>query len=151
MRMIVMYIWQLPQNILGLLLVWLYGAHRWSLNEEYRYFTADKMPSGISLGEYIILNPLSCTTNNIKHEYGHQLQSRRLGWLYLLVIGIPSLLGNLYSRLLHKDSDWYYSQPWEKWADKLGKVDRNGSGYCARVYETTQCGKYCGMWKKKFK
>ena len=68
--------------------------------------------------------------DGMRHEYGHSIDSRRWGPLYLLVIGLPSLLGNIYDRIFHKkwkysDScEWYYNQPWEKSADKNGRVDR---------------------------
>ena len=45
-------------------------------------------------------------------------------------VGLPSALGNLYDRWFHKSWDvkrsiqWYYSQPWEAWADRLGCVVR---------------------------
>lgn len=69
--------------------------------------------------------------DGMRHEYGHTIQSRYLGPLYLLVIGLPSILGNIWDRINHKtwmyskSCQWYYNQPWEKWADLLGRVDRN--------------------------
>jgi hypothetical protein len=49
----------------------------------------------------------------IRHEYGHAMQSACLGWLYLPVIGLPSLLiTGISSSLAEK---CYF----EKWADKL--------------------------------
>ena len=93
----------------------------------------DTFPSGISLGKVIILKRYpnnESSWNGVKHEYGHSLQSEKWGWLYLIVIGLPSLLGNIYDRIFHsnwKYSDscrWYYNQPWEKGADKLGGVVR---------------------------
>lgn len=48
--------------------------------------------------------------------------------VYLLLIGIPSACGNIYDRFFHKKwtsyrrNEWYYKQPWEKWADRLGGV-----------------------------
>lgn len=85
--------------------------------------------SGVSLGNYIIVESKSITPSpklntTLHHEHGHQIQSRRLGPLYLIVIGLPSLLGNIYSRIFHKSAEWYYKQPWEAWADKLGGVER---------------------------
>jgi len=52
---------------------------------------------------------------------GHQKQSLYLGWLYLIIIGLPSVTGNLLNRVIDFD---YYKQPWEAWADKLGGVKR---------------------------
>ena len=66
------------------------------------------------------------------HEYGHSVQSRRLGPLYLAVIGIPSLVFcYLWDRLVHANWDmtekikWYYRQPTEHSADILGGVNRD--------------------------
>lgn len=62
------------------------------------------------------------TPNNINHEWGHTRQSMYLGWLYLLAIGLPSLLWAFVY-----DSGWnvsYYDFYTEKWADKLGGVKR---------------------------
>jgi hypothetical protein len=70
---------------------------------------------GISLGKYIILS--HDDIDSIKHEYGHSVQSRYLGWLYLLVIGLPSLLWAMFYK-----GDDYYKFYTEKNADKLGGV-----------------------------
>lgn len=125
-----LWIWQLPQNLAGLFMLLWYKHekvyHR--LNGRTFYYTTE-MPSGISLGNYIIMNRED-KEDGMRHEYGHSIDSRRWGWLYLLIIGLPSLLGNIYDRIFHKkwkysDScEWYYNQPWEKSADKNGGVDR---------------------------
>ncbi len=128
------YIWQLPQNLVALFLLAYYNdAKKKDLTEDVdiSLYITDKMPSGVSLGNYIILNPTSLEDMDcLNHELGHCIQSRLLGWLYLPLIGLPSLFGNVYDRLFHKDWEysravkWYYNQPWEKWADKLGGVRR---------------------------
>ena len=128
---ILFWIWQLPQNLLGLFLLLIYKKEKdyYKLNGRTFYFTRE-MPSGISLGNYIIMR-YKDTGDGMKHEYGHSVDSRRFGPLYLLIIGLPSLLGNIYDRIFHKNwkisdrNKWYYSQPWEKSADKNGGVDRN--------------------------
>ena len=124
------WIWQLPQNLLGLFMLLWYRHekeyHR--LNGRTFYYTTE-MPSGISLGNYIIMNREDME-DGMKHEYGHSIDSRRWGPIYLLVIGLPSLMGNIYDRIFHrhwkysKSYRWYYNQPWEKSADKNGGVDR---------------------------
>lgn len=134
MKKFILYLWQLPQNIIGLILVLVTRARKYPAGittpnhyiirnpENYKYF-------GVSLGNYIVFGnePTKCS---LLHEKGHQKQSLYLGWIYLLVIGIPSALGNIFDRLFHKDWSvakreyWYYNLPWENWADKLGKVER---------------------------
>lgn len=119
------YIWQLPQNIVGLLVIAFSKAH---YNETYIIWETD-MQFGVSLGEYIIINKRH-DIKSVLHEMGHQQQSMYLGWLYLIIIGLPSAIGNLIDRWFHKKwtlerrIKWYYSLPWEAWADKLGGVVR---------------------------
>lgn len=136
MKKTILYIWQLPQHILALILILAYGAWKNGtvLFKGRKYYYSDKISGGISLGEYIILSPGGSDAFAQLHEYGHSEQSRYLGPLYLLVIGLPSLVGNIYDRLFHtpkhgwsygRSLKWYYNQPWEKWADKLGCVERN--------------------------
>lgn len=130
MKELLFWIWQLPQNLLGLFLLLWYKREKvyHKLNGRTFYFTTE-MPSGISIGNYIIMNRED-KEDGMKHEYGHSIDSRRFGPIYLLVIGIPSLLGNIYDSLFHKNwkystaCEWYYNQPWEKRADKNGGVDR---------------------------
>lgn len=125
MKKILLFLWQLPQNILGLLVI---------LFTEAKYcnkgcWVTTKSKFGVSLGKYIIFGQV-VNDLSLKHEQGHQKQSLYLGWLYLLVIGIPSFLGNIWDRVAHRNwlfserVKWYYTQPWEKWADELGNVNR---------------------------
>lgn len=123
-REFILYIWQFPQNLLALLLLLFYKREKLyhKLNGRKFYFTTE-MPSGISLGNYIIMNRQD-KEDGMKHEYGHSIDSRRLGPIYLIVVGIPSLLGNIYSRIFKKSNEWYYNLPWEKSADINGGVVR---------------------------
>lgn len=131
MKEILLYIWQLPQNLIGLILLLFYKHekeyHR--LNGRTFYYT-DEMRSGISLGNYIIMRRED-KEDGMKHEYGHSIQSRYLGPFYLILIGLPSILWNIIDSLIvtrlvgYEKSYWiYYSMPWEAWADKLGNVKR---------------------------
>lgn len=121
MKNILMYIWQLPQHIVGLILLLFIKGEVKHKFDGINYYFYDPFPGGISLGNYII------TGNNwsetIKHEYGHTIQSRMLGPLYLFVIGIPSLIWASYFKNTTKyTSKQYYKFYSEKWANKLGKV-----------------------------
>lgn len=115
MKEVLLYLWQLPQNFLGLCVIKFTKAKK--QNMVYR---TDKYRFGVSLGRYIIFGGYY-TTTNVKHEQGHQKQSLYLGWLYLFVIGLPSVAGNLLNRVIRFN---YYKQPWEHWADILGGVKR---------------------------
>lgn len=131
-KKILLWFWQLPQNVVGFCL-----TRKPKIVQYYKnvpiYYTKNVFGAGVSLGNYIVLDVNYYTghiTNSIKHEYGHSRQSLYLGWLYLLIIGLPSACGNIIDRLFHKSWSiqkrcrWYYEQPWEKWADKLGAVQR---------------------------
>lgn len=121
---IISYIWQLPQNLLGLTVIAFTKAEK-----KGDIYHTDGRRFGVSLGKYIIFRGFFNATDR-KHEQGHQKQSLYLGWLYLLLIGLPSATGNLVDRLFHRKWDserrykWYYSLPWEAWADRLGGVER---------------------------
>lgn len=121
-----LYIWQLPQNLLGLVLVAI-------LRPEYTYYFCDgrlhyakRMRGGISLGRYIIVNEQlkDYTGRTERHEYGHCRQSQMLGPLYLPIIGLPSLLHAAFYRYDQANPSGYYRFYTERWADKLGGVER---------------------------
>jgi hypothetical protein len=92
---------------------------------------SDWIMGGISLGMYVFIPsrgyPGQQRTRLILHELGHTRQSLLLGPLYLLVVGVPSLLwAILKSRgfFRGKPYSWMYT---EKWADRLGgEIDRGG-------------------------
>lgn len=87
--------------------------------EDITFYYSKNFTGGISLGQYIILS--SKWKDDVRHEFGHCLQSKMLGWFYLPIIGLPSLL----HAWLCKCKDHDYTDFWcEKWADKLGKVKR---------------------------
>ena len=112
------YIWQLPQNLLGLAVIkFTHAVH----NQSNDTWETNRYRFGVSLGKYVIFGGRYNYTSQ-KHERGHQKQSLILGWLYLIVIGLPSVTGNLLRRVITFN---YYKQPWESWADKLGGVTRN--------------------------
>ena len=125
LRSIVLYAWQLPQNLLGLLiLLALKGETRHRLGS-IRFYFLDAFPGGITLGEYIIVGTKQELT--VRHEFGHVLQSRMLGPLYLFVVGLPSLIHawlNGYIGCCRRHQEGYHHFYTEKWADRLGGVKR---------------------------
>lgn len=119
MLKVLAYIWQLPQNLLGLLfLLFIRGEERHTLNGISFYYAKD-FRGGISLGRYIILGDKR--ERSVRHEFGHCIQSRMLGPLYLIVVGLPSLI---HAWLCKCDDHSYYDYWCESWADRLGKVKR---------------------------
>lgn len=108
------WVWQLPQNLLGVIMVFLYQAKLETFFHGKRVYISKEMKGGVSLGKYIIIK--SYKEEVIKHEYGHSLQSEYTGWLYLLIFGIPSAIHNLYHRNKCKDVNYYHFYT-EKWAN----------------------------------
>ena len=118
-----LYIWQLPQNLVGLLLRLIYKGTD-SEYEGAKVRRSTKMLGGISLGRYIIVGRWA-SGKTVMHEYGHCRQSLFLGWLYLPVIGLPSIIwAGLYGRAIPRTENGYYRFYTERWADKLGEVKR---------------------------
>ena len=129
------YIWQLPQNLLGLILIAFYRPERKHVLEngvEVHYAT--RMKGGISLGRYSIVNTChyrkdvneSLKRDTVRHEaIGHVKQSLLFGWLYLPVIGLSSFVWcSIYGRLVPYTYNGYYKFWTEKWADELAGVKR---------------------------
>lgn len=118
---VISFLWQLPQNLLGLLfLLFIRGEEKHYLNGIAFYYSK-RFRGGISLGRYIILGDK--LEHSIKHEYGHCLQSKMLGPLYLIVVGLPSIIwAMLYGWLIQETKNGYYRFYTEKWANRLGGV-----------------------------
>ena len=131
--------WELPQNLLGAIVMKTCNAQYDSKYEDATIYTWN-INGGMSLGKYIFLPFKTNTTfvdgavkrditryqlNVLRHEYGHAIQSKYLGWFYLLVIGLPSLIwANCFEGYRKKTGKSYYWFYPEKWANKLGGVDR---------------------------
>lgn len=129
--------WELPQSLVGLVLLPFYKKTllRTLEYKDQKVYIYDKFPGGISLGYYILVDynreHLNCNTgcytrirlqNSIKHESGHGIQSKYLGPLYLITVGIGSAVWNLLNRTpLFKNVDYYSVWP-ENQANKLGGV-----------------------------
>ena len=111
MKQFLLWLWQFPQNLIGFCLT--------RFRKQTLLFTFNDGTTGIRYYDSLY--------RMYNHEHGHQKQSLKLGWRYLLTIGILSTCGNLVDRVMHKyhkHGCWYYRQPWEKWADELGQVQR---------------------------
>lgn len=132
----VLYIWQLPQNLLGLLLIAIYKPmHKHVLDNGVEIHYAYKMTGGISLGKYAIVHTIhyrqelseSIKRDTVRHEaIGHTKQSRMLGWFYLPVVGLCSVYwaGIYGTKLVPATKNGYYKFWTERWADELAGVER---------------------------
>lgn len=109
-----LYLWQLPQNIIGLILFAYYKGEDIYIDDNAKVRVSDKMRGGITLGKYIVVRK----EKDIKHEYGHTRQSILLGPLYLLVIGLPSIVHAGLDCPKCREEGYYHFYT-EKWANKL--------------------------------
>lgn len=119
MKKFLLYIWQLPQNLLGLIVRIMTQSQK---SDEGNYHW--KYRSGLSLGSYVFVSERA-SLETVKHEKGHQKQSLYLGPLYLFVIGLPSFTWASLRSLGFFKNRSYYSFYTEKWADELAGVKRN--------------------------
>ena len=124
---ILFWTWCLPQTLLGLFLKLIFKGKKyriWYCGKYITYYKYNYKSGSISLGKYLLICSGHKYSNNvIKHELGHQIQSFILGPLYLLIIGLPSLLwGNIFWK---PEKHNYYSFYTEKWANKLGFKEFN--------------------------
>ena len=117
------FLWELPQNILGLIMKLVF--HKYSgiylTNKEERYYINFwSIKGGISLGWFQFINIDQYSYRLVAlHEVGHSKQSLYLGPLYLLVVGIPSILwAGVFHRFFFKNKS-YYSFYTEAWANSL--------------------------------
>lgn len=123
-------IWEFPQNILGFIVKKIYRATPYTTYKDANVYSW-KNGGGISLGKYICVpfkdeDPASFKVQQyIKHEYGHTIQSKYLGWFYLLIIGLPSLIwAGCFEWYREKTGASYYDFYTESSADRLGEVER---------------------------
>lgn len=118
-----MWLWQFPQNLLAICIegILCEAAYREGIVRGNTMIYNYVLPT-MSLGSYIFVNIMS-TDIAVKHSHGHSKQSRILGPLYLIVIGIPSLLHFIvYSICGRMGLSWnYYKFYTELWANKLAE------------------------------
>ena len=123
---LILFIWQLPQHIVALIYFGYLVMMCKDLGVDSRYKQAIVIPcvmrGAVTLGNYIFVGLNSEYRKTVKHELGHTIQSKILGPLYLIVIGIPSItycgLRRLFSSLRKKN---YYDFYTEKWANNLSE------------------------------
>ena len=108
-----LYLWQLPQNLVGIVVKLVTRAK--NVGTGYCIW---EYGSGLSLGNYVFVSKYAGSYTR-KHEHGHQIQSLYLGWLYLIVIGLPSLVWCILYTALWRDKYYYYSFYTEAWANHL--------------------------------
>jgi len=162
--------WELPQTLFGFILKILWKGE---LNHQsyiktgvggsitfLPYYYVPNCPDwfpGVSLGKYILL--ASCYEKNpsrravtVKHEHGHQLQSRRWGPLYLITVGLVSGFYNLLARFSVKEKLYnFIINVWElfkffskEYADRARQANMFYIDYYFR-YPEKQADKLAGV------
>ena len=137
LKQVALYVWQLPQNIIGLIVIFLYKpTYKHIMDNGVEIHYSNSMSGGISLGKYSVVHTYhykkdineSLERDTVKHEaVGHTRQSRMLGPLYLIVIGLPSIIwAGLYGSVVPITYNGYYRFYTERWADKLAGIKRYG-------------------------
>lgn len=125
-----MYLHQLPQNLLGFALYLYYQGYEEMRQVGYNdvvVVKSPKMRGGISLGQYVIVSR-DANLETIYHESGHCRQSQILGWLYLIVIGLPSIIWAALYGIQEIRERWsYYDFYTERWANELGEETRRNN------------------------
>ncbi|KPK16842.1 MAG: hypothetical protein AMJ62_03560 [Myxococcales bacterium SG8_38] len=129
--------WEAPQTALGAAMLAAEAARKRIVKIEVEdgRLVVESKGTGISLGHVVFWSRESSRWHDLDmrnraHELGHTKQSRVLGWLYLPVVGLPSIsraaYALLYRELTGKQWTRYYDGYPEKWADRLGGVNRHG-------------------------
>ena len=125
-RNLILFIWQLPQHLLAILYIGYLVMMCKDLGVDSRYKQAIVIPcvmrGAVTLGCYVFVGLNSEYRKTVKHELGHTIQSKILGPLYLIVIGIPSItycgLRRIFPSLRKKN---YYNFYTERWANNLSE------------------------------
>jgi len=135
LRHAALFAWELPQNILGVVdLAASFALRRvegvrW---ERERVFVKVRGAGAVSLGMFVFWSEddtpyVRVTATNKEHEFGHSLQSRMLGPLYLPLVGVPSTCRVAYAlgyrTVTGRRWDGYFRGYPEDWADRLANVD----------------------------
>lgn len=127
---IIDWVWQLPQNLLGLCWKYITKNRITSVinNEDIKCVRAvcyllKRYSGAVTLGKYMFVSERFTNIESVvRHECGHVVQSRMLGPLYLLVIGLPSILHawmNGYLGCCKSSPDGYYHFYTERWANRI--------------------------------
>lgn len=94
------FLYQTPQTIGGFMTAQFYNTYTKRVNSvEYEQGTTvlNMMVSwpGVSLGSFILADErIKGRPNNklFQHEFGHYLQSQRMGWAYFVRVGLPAIM-----------------------------------------------------------
>lgn len=111
LKFIIKLIWELPSNIVAILLFFFLGVDRFDFDSKKGIVIVTmSYQGGLTLGCFIFVSKESY--HLIQHEMGHIRQGWVTGPLYLLVIGLPSLVWCCIYKYTGKTYDWFYTERW---------------------------------------
>jgi hypothetical protein len=136
-RTLAFALWELPQNALGVARFAVAIAQRRVARvalDRGRVMIELREGAAVSLGAFVSWTRtdnhwVPVGEENRDHEFGHAIQSRMLGPLYLPLVGVPSTARVAYAvayRVIRGERWAHYYDGWpENAADRLGGVDRS--------------------------
>jgi hypothetical protein len=141
--------WGGVQTALGLLLFIRFIGHK---HEFYHGAILTRPHSGwdggMSLGPFIFITT-KATDRWIKdsepHELGHTYQSMLLGPLYLLFVGLPSVIWSHFFKKRYQIDRFYYKNP-DEFRAIIAKGKKNA--YSDR-YEKLYCEQWANVWGER--
>ncbi|MGB8329170.1 MAG: hypothetical protein WCE62_03510 [Polyangiales bacterium] len=127
--------WEAPQTALGAAMLGAEALRKRIVKIEVQdgRLVVESRGTGISLGHIVFWSRENSRWHDLDfrnraHELGHTKQSRLLGWLYLPLVGLPSISRAAYALIYRETTgrQWagYYAGYPENWADRLGGVIR---------------------------
>ena len=143
------FTWEYPQTFLG---NWLSHVRNILADVNVEYYNGSTLVNetgtdlvgrgggwGMTLGSYIQSLNLQANpelNGTFAHEYGHTIQSRKLGIAYLPIVGVPSLIGSVVEKIPgsnHKhNNEWY-----EVWANILSNDYHADNSLVTRHFGST--------------
>lgn len=133
LKNIILFIWQMPQALLGYLLLLLVYTPKYVCEVDgVKMYFVDRIAQAVNFGQFSLISSRIYRNvddiselNVVKHELGHSKQSKMLSWLYPFVVMIPAYFWSRHFRKQKLRSVRYFDFFTEKWADRLGNVKRS--------------------------
>lgn len=129
---LLLFTWCLPQTLIAYIIRAFVKPVETTTRGNVKVCKVDWNTGSMSLSNMVFLCRSHWENEKVlKHEIGHYKQSLILGWLFLPVVGFPSLMWAWWGHdLANKNREKkglpkvdYYDFYTEKWANKLGGVE----------------------------